>query len=213
MRIAVIGAFGKTGRSVIKEARDRGHEIVAIAHRNHEEVDLGVEQLLIKDIMNLTVDDLKDVDAVVDAISAWTPETFYVHTDGISHLANILKGTDIRYLKVGGAGTLFINSDHTKMLKDRPDYPKDWLPLADVLVESLNRLRSYSDIHWTYVTPAFNYDPEGIRMGDYKIGGEEYHSEDDSKSYISYADYAIGMLDILEKKLYVRRRITLFNDK
>ncbi|GEO63420.1 NAD(P)-dependent oxidoreductase [Companilactobacillus nantensis] len=213
MKIAVIGAFGKTGRSVIKEAQSRGHEIMAIAHRNHEEVDLGVEQLLIKDIMDLTVDDLKDVDSVIDAISAWTPETFYVHTDGISHLANILKGTGIRYLKVGGAGTLFINSNHTKMLKDRSDYPKDWLPLADVLAESLNRLRSYSDIRWTYVTPAFNYDPEGIRTGDYQVGGEEYHANDDRKNYISYADYAIGMLDILEKGLYIRQRITLFTDK
>ncbi|MFC6175955.1 NAD(P)-dependent oxidoreductase [Companilactobacillus huachuanensis] len=213
MKIAVIGAFGKTGRAVIKETQSRGHEVLAIAHKNHEEIDLSVEQLLIKDIMDLTTNDLKGVDAVVDAISAWTPETFYVHTDGISHLANILKGTNIRYLKVGGAGTLFINSEHTKMLKDRSNYPKDWLPLADVLVESLRRLRSYSDIRWTYVTPAFNYDPEGIRTGKYQVDGEEYRAKDDSKNYISYADYAVGMLDIIEHESYIRQRITLVGNK
>lgn len=211
MKIAVIGAFGKTGQAVIKEAQQRGHSIVGIAHKNHEEIDLGVEKLIIKDIMDLTKNDLKGVDAVVDAISAWTPETFYVHTDGISHLAKILKDTDIRYLKVGGAGTLFINSEHTKMLKDRPNYPKDWMPLADALVASLDRLRSYSNIRWTYVTPAFNYDPEGIRTGDYQIDSEEYLATDDSKHYISYADYAVGMIDIIEKGTYIRQRITLVN--
>ncbi|MFC6323623.1 NAD(P)-dependent oxidoreductase [Companilactobacillus baiquanensis] len=213
MKIAVIGAFGKTGRAVINEAQSRGHQILAIAHKDHAEIELKADKLLIKDIMDLTTDDLKEVDAIVDAISAWTPETFYVHTDGISHIMNILKGTNIRYLKVGGAGTLFINSEHTKMLKDRTNYPDDWMPLADALVESLSRLRSYSNIRWTYMTPAFNYDPKGTRTGKYQIDGEEYHAQDDSKHYISYADYAVGMLDIIEKGTYERQRITLVNEK
>ncbi|MFD1417825.1 NAD(P)-dependent oxidoreductase [Companilactobacillus keshanensis] len=207
MKIAVIGAYGKTGRALIQEATKRGHSVLAIAHRQHD--DITYDNLLIKDLMDLTAADLSGLDAVIDAVSAWTPETFAVHTTGLSHLAQILSNTNTRYLKVGGAGTLYINADHTKMLKDRADYPTDWVPLADVLVASLNRLRSYSNIAWTYVTPAFNYDSEGPATGYYHIDGEEYLAKSDDDSYISYADYATGMLDILENNTYVRQRITL----
>ncbi|WP_143463557.1 NAD(P)-dependent oxidoreductase [Levilactobacillus enshiensis] len=145
----------------------------------------------------------------MDAVSAWTPATFAVHTDGISHIAQILANTKTRYLKVGGAGTLYINADHTRMLKDREDYPQDWLPLADVLVASLARLRSYSNLAWTYVTPAFNYDAEGSATGNYHIDGEDYLAKNDADSYISYADFAMGILDVLEQQTYIRQRITL----
>lgn len=212
MKIAVIGAFGKSGQAIIQEAKQRGHTVLAIAHRDHPEVSLAYDQLLIKDLFDLTREDLADVDAVIDAVSAWTPETFAVHTTGISHLAQLLTGTTTRYLKVGGAGTLYINAEHTKMLKDRADYPADWLPLADVLVASLNRLRSYSNLAWTYVTPAFNYDANGAKTGQYHVDGEDYLATKDEDSYISYADYATGMIDLLENGHYIRQRITLVGD-
>ncbi|WP_421016489.1 NAD(P)-dependent oxidoreductase [Furfurilactobacillus cerevisiae] len=213
MKIAVIGAYGKTGQAVIKEAQDRGHEILAIAHKRHENLDLHGAQILIKDIMDLTAKDFDGADAIIDAVSAWTPETFAVHTTGLSHIATLLNGTKTRYLKVGGAGTLFINSEHTKMIKDRDNYPTDWLPLANALVASLNRLRSYSNIQWTYVTPAFNYDPDGAKTGNYHIDGEEYRAQNDDDHYISYADYAIGLLDMIEQKSYLRQRVTLVGKK
>lgn len=209
MKIAVIGAFGKSGQAIIHEAHQRGHQVLAIAHRDHPEVTLPYDQLLIKDLFDLTKTDLTGVDAVIDAVSAWTPETFAVHTTGISHLAQLLAGTTTRYLKVGGAGTLYINAEHTQMLKDRADYPTDWLPLADALVASLDRLRSYSNLAWTYVTPAFNYDATGAATGHYHVDGENYLATNDDDSYISYADYATGMLDLLENGQYVRQRITL----
>lgn len=209
MKFAVIGAFGKSGQAIIREAKQRGHTVLAIAHRDHPDITLGADRLLIKDLFDLTKADLADVDAVIDAVSAWTPATFAVHTTGISHLASLLAGTATRYLKVGGAGTLYINVEHTQMLKDRADYPADWLPLADVLVASLNRLRSYSNLAWTYVTPAFNYDATGAATGHYHVDGEDYLATDDADSYISYADYATGMLDLLESGRYVRQRITL----
>lgn len=209
MKIAVIGAFGKSGQAIIREANHRGHTVLAIAHRDHPEVALKYDQLLIKDLFDLTKNDLAGVDAVIDAVSAWTPETFAVHTAGISHLAQLLTGTTTRYLKVGGAGTLYINAEHTQMLKDRTDYPTEWGPLADALVASLDRLRSYSNLVWTYVTPAFNYDATGTATGQYHVDGEDYRAINDDDSYISYADYATGMIDVLESGKYIRQRITL----
>jgi len=207
MKIAIIGAYGKTGRAVIQEALRRGHTVLPIAHRKHDQP--TYDNLLIKDLMNLTKADLAGVDAVIDAVSAWTPASFPIHTTGISHMAHLLAGTPTRYLKVGGAGTLYTNSDHTEMLKDREDYPQNLLPLANALVASLTRLRSYSSLAWTYVTPAHNYDATGKATGIYHVDGEEYLAQKDTDSYISYADYATGMLDILEQGTYIRQRITL----
>jgi len=70
-------------------------------------------------------------------------------------------------------------------------------------------LRSYSNPAWTYVTPAFNYDADGPATGHYQTDGEDYLAENDADSYISYADFATGILDILEQQTYIRQRITL----
>lgn len=209
LKIVVLGAYGKSGQTIINAAEKRGFDVLGVAHRQHPEIDLGTTQVLIKDLMSLTKADLQGYDAVIDAVSAWTPETFSIHTDGISHLANLLRNSKTRYLKIGGAGTLYTNLSHTKQLKDRANYPTEMLPLADVLCESLNRLRSYSDLNWTYLTPAFNYDPEGKATGKYRIEGEEFLATNDDDSYITYADFATATLDILEAKTYIRQRITL----
>ena len=213
VKLVVLGAYGKSGQAIINAASERGHEILAVAHRRHDEITLPTKHILIKDLMELTVADIDSYDAVIDAVSAWTPATFSVHTDGISHLAKLLRQTNTRYLKIGGAGTLYINEMHTKQLKDRDNYPVEMLPLADVLCESLDRLRSYSDLAWTYVTPAFNYDPDGIATGKYRIDGEEFLATSDDDSYISYADFATALLDIIESKSYIRQRITLVSQQ
>lgn len=206
MKIAVIGAYGKSGRAIMGAAEKNGHKTLAIGRKQH---DVQFANFLIKDLMALTKEDIAGYDAIIDATSAWTPVTFALHTDGVSHLSNLISGTETRLLKVGGAGTLYLDNTHTKMLKDRADYPTDWLPLADALVASLGRMRSYSNVAWTYVTPAFNYDVDGEATGKFHIDGEEFLAENDEDSYISYADFALGVISIIEHGTYIRQRITL----
>ncbi|KQL52765.1 hypothetical protein AN964_04015 [Heyndrickxia shackletonii] len=211
MKIIVLGAYGKSGRSIIPEAEKRGHEVLAVAHRKHE--DVHYKNVLIKDIMDLTKEDIAGYDAIIDGVSAWVPETFHVHTDGVSHIANLLEGSNTRYIKIGGTGTLFINKEHTKYFKDWENYMEEYKPLAEVLVQSLERLRSYSNIAWTYATPAFNYDVEGEATGKYHFDGEEFSIEDIPTSHISYADFASALIDILENGSYVRQRMTIVGDE
>jgi uncharacterized protein YbjT (DUF2867 family) len=89
MRIAVIGAFGKAGSLIAEEAISRGHDVTAIARRKHDD---RFAKLIEKDLMDLTRDDLTGFDAVVDAASAWTPDTFHIHTDGIRPRLTISHG-------------------------------------------------------------------------------------------------------------------------
>lgn len=208
MRIAVIGAFGKAGSLIAEEAISHGHDVTAIARRKHDD---RYEKLIEKDLMALTRDDLTGFDAVVDAASAWTSETFHIHTDGISHLHALLEGTDTRFLMMGGAGTLYVNKEHTMMVKDQPDYMEELKPLAAALTANLERIRSYSDWAWTYVTPPFNLTWEGRDTGEYIIGGEEFITNDKGESYISYRDFAKAMIDITENPEYIRKRVCVLS--
>jgi len=205
MKIAVIGAHGKAGNLIAKEAIKRGHDVTAIVRKKHND---NFENVIEKDLMDLNKEDLAGFDAVANAVSAWTEDTFFIHTDGISHLAQLLEGTDTKLLMVGGAGTLYINKEHSLQLMDKPDFPEEIKPLGKALRANLERLRSFSNLRWTYVSPPYELDFDGPETGNYIIGGEEFFTNDEGKSYISYSDYAKAFVDIIEND-YVRRRVSV----
>ncbi|MEM5008473.1 NAD(P)H-binding protein [Priestia megaterium] len=205
MKIAVIGAHGKAGNLIAKEAIKRGHDVTAIVRKKHND---DFKNVIEKDLMDLNKEDLTGFGAIANAVSAWTDDTFFIHTDGISHLAQLLEGTDTKLLMVGGAGTLYINKEHSLRVMDKPDFPEELKPLGKTLNSNLERLRSFSNIRWTYVTPAFELDFDGSETGNYIIGGEEFFTNDEGKSYISYLDYAKAFVDIIEND-YVRRRVSV----
>ncbi|SHJ43187.1 NAD(P)H-binding [Tessaracoccus bendigoensis DSM 12906] len=114
----------------------------------------------------------------------------------------LLRGTETRYLKVGGANTLFIDGAHTRRLQELPSYyPRYMQGLSDAHQRGLDILRRFSDLRWTYVTPAYKFAPLGEYTGKYHVRGEEYRpgEDDDPMDYISYADYAKAMVDIIER--------------
>ena len=104
MKIAVVAAAGKAGRKIVREAADRGMDVTAFV-RTASEID-GAHTTVVRDIFDLTAEDLAGFDAVVDAFGAWTPETLPQHSTSLAHLCDILSGTDVRLLVVGGAGSL-----------------------------------------------------------------------------------------------------------
>lgn len=216
MKIMVIGAYGHLGRLIMAEAQARGHDVVGVAHRQHA----GTTQshVIIKDMLELTPQDIAGVDAIVDAVGAWTPATEAIHYTGPLHMITLIKGTAIHYLKVGGANTLYINAAHTHTLQELPlYYPNYMQDLGSAHAEGLKVLRGTDDVNWTYVTPTYNFDPDGKRTGSYRVAGEEFkparsqNPNDGKQDYISYADFAKGVIDIIENKQYSRQRITLFS--
>jgi putative NADH-flavin reductase len=205
MKIAVIGAHGKAGNLIAQNAIKRGHDVTAIVRKKHND---NFKTTIEKDLIDLNKEDLIGFDAVVNAVSAWTEDTFYIHTDGISHLAQLLEETDTKLLMVGGAGTLYINKEHSLQLIDKPDFPEELKALGKTLRANLERLRSFSNLRWTYVSPAYELDFEGPATSNYIIGGEEFFTNDEGKSYISYLDFAEAFVDIIEND-YVRRRVSV----
>ncbi|WP_228724709.1 NAD(P)-dependent oxidoreductase [Campylobacter massiliensis] len=125
----------------------------------------------VKVVFELSKADLEGFDAVISAFAAWTPETFGLHKKVAKHLADALSGTKTRLLVVGGAGTLYVDDKGT-MAMDAPDFPSEYMGVAKATAESFFELKGRTDVLWTYVSPAGDYDANGARTGKYNLGGD-----------------------------------------
>lgn len=208
MKIAVVCANGKAGKLIVKEAVDRGHDVTAVVRGENQTV---AQHTLVKDLFDLTSEDLAGFDAVVDAFGAWTPETLSEHSTSLAHLCDILSGTETRLLVVGGAGSLYVNPEHTAVVADGPEFPEAFKPLAAAQGKALEELRARDDVRWTFISPAADFQADGERTGAYILAGEELHLNDAGESVISYADYAIAMVDEAERAsdAHIRQRISV----
>lgn len=206
MKIAVVCANGKAGQLIVKEALSRGLDVTAVVRGGNR---TEASQVIQKDLYDLTAADLKGFDVVVDAFGAWTEDTLPQHSTSLKHLCDILSGTDVRLLVVGGAGSLYVNPEHTAQVMDGPDFPNVFKPLASNMGKALAELRQRSDVKWTYVSPAGDFQAEGDRTGKYILGGEELTLNGRGESVISYADYAIAMVDEAVSGGHIRQRISV----
>ena len=151
-------------------------------------------------------------DAVVDACGAWTPETLDAIPNAVKKLCELLNGTDTRLLIVGGAGSLYVNKEHTLTVSDGKDFPDAFKPLAAVHQTALDYLRGVKDVKWTYLSPAADFQADGEKTGKYILGGEELTLNSNGESVISYADYAIAMVDEIEKGNHIGQRISVVKE-
>lgn len=206
MKIAVVCANGKAGKLIVKEAVSRGFDVTAVVRGDNSTV---VKKVLQKDLFDLTADDLKDFDVVVDAFGAWTEETLPQHSTSLNHLCDVLSGSKTRLLVVGGAGSLYVNAEHTACVADGPDFPDVFKPLAAAMAKALGELRQRNDVKWTYISPAGDFQADGERTGKYILGGEELTLNEKGESVISYADYAIAMVDEAENGNHIQERISV----
>lgn len=209
MKIAVICANGKAGRLIVEEAVDRGMEVTAVVRSDNA---TAAQKVLKKDLFELTAADLGEFDVVVDAFGAWTEDTLPQHSTSLKHLCDILSGTDTRLLVVGGAGSLYVNPEHTACVADGPDFPDIFKPLAAAMAKALDELRERKDVRWTYISPAGDFQAEGERTGKYILGGEELTLNSKGESIISYADYAIAMVDEIVNATNIQKRISVVKE-
>ena len=200
-KVAVVCAAGKEGRLLVDEAVSRGYDVTGFV-RGSDKVANPKAKTVVKDLFDLTREDLIRFDAVIDAFGAWTPETLPLHKTSLKHLCDVLSGTKVRLLVVGGAGSLYVNPEHTVQVKDLESFPAMFKPLADMQGAALDDLRKRSDVQGDFVA-------DGERTGEYLLGGEEYFVNDKGESRLSYADYAIAMVDEIENANNIRKRFSV----
>ena len=205
MKIAIIAANGKAGKLIMNEALERGLDVTAIV-RDKTKINNSKVKVIEKDLFNLTKDDLKEFDTIVNAFGVWEEKELDKHLSAMEHLCNILANTNIRLMAVGGAGSLYIDSG--KKLMDSETFPDIFKPLAKSMSKSFDILKNKKDVLWTYVSPSADFQADGEKTGEYNIGNNELLFNSKGESSISYADYAIAFVDEIQNKKYLNQQIT-----
>lgn len=211
MKIAVIGASGKAGRLIMEEATARGHEVAAIV-RNAAKVQNPRVQVQEKDVFDLNTEDMQAYDVVVNAFGA-APGQEHLHVEAGRVLIQALKGlARTRLIVVGGAGSLFVDEAKTVRLMDTPEFPKEYYATASNQGQNLQDLQQSADVQWTFISPAAFFDPQGKRTGSYKKGKDHLITNEKGQSYVSYADYAVAVLDEIESPQHKNERFTVVSE-
>lgn len=205
MKVVLYGATGRAGSRILEELRARGHVVRAVA-RDTTKVPVGVES---------KQDDLSNVDTIAgiisgaDAvISAYRPplenaEPLLAVTERL--IAAVKKAGNLRLLAIGGSGSLEVAPGLTLI---KSGYlPAEWLPIATAHMNALNLLRA-SDINWTSLSPAGFFEP-GERTGKFRLGRDELITDEKGESRISMEDYAIALVDELERPAHERARFSI----
>ena len=209
MKIAVVAANGKAGKLIVEEAVNRGMDVTAIVRGENKTV---AQKAIVKDLFDLTSEDLSGFDVVVDAYGNWTPEAIDLIPAATVHLAIVLTGSNTRLLVVGGAGSLYVDPEHTKTVVDVTPFPEAAMPVVNGHGKALEELRKLDNVNWTYVSPAGDFQPDGERTGKYMLGGEELVLNSKGESVISYADYAIAMVDEIKSGKHIKERISVVSE-
>lgn len=210
MKIAVIGAGGKAGSEIVKEALHRGHEVTAIV-RSAAKVTDSRAAVLEKDVFDLSAGDLKGFDAVVNAFGAPFGEE-HLHVDAGNVLINALKDAPgTRLIVVGGAGSLFVDEAKTTKVVETPGFPDFVKPTALNQGKNLEILQGTEGLKWTFVSPSANF-AVGARTGSYVKGKDHLLVNSKGESYVSYADYAIAIVDEIEQPQHVGERFTVVSE-
>ena len=211
MKVGIIGATGKVGSLVLQEAKQRGHEVTAIVRNASKLSDQSVP-VIEKNIFDLTTEDVKQFDVVVNAFGAPLGEE-QAHVDAGHALIEAAKGTDTRIIVVGGAGSLYVDEAKTVKLIDTPEFPDFVKPTANGQGRNLEELQQTTDITWTFISPSAVFDAEGKRTGSYTAGKDHLLVNSKGESYISYADYAIAVVDEIENANHKNERFTVGGEK
>lgn len=208
-KIAIVAANGRVANKVIDEALSRGFEVTAYGRKDNN---TQATKYVKKDVFDLTKEDLTGFDAVVDAVGTWTLETLHVVPQAAAYLANLLQETDTRLVVVGGAGSLYVNKEHTSTLELQPNFPEAYKAVSAAHGSALAILRANKNVKWTYISPAADFQADGERTGKYISGGEELILNSRNESVISYADYAIALVDEIENGNHIGQRISVVKE-
>ena len=205
MKIAVIGAAGKAGALIVAEAKKRGHDVTAIVRPESVGKVKNSVEVLAKNVFDLTSDDLSKFEAVVSAIGT-QPGKETEHVDIAHHLINVFKAIpQVRLLVVGGAASLYQKEGSDARVLE--ELPPQFRGVPSQQMKALDEYKA-SDINWTFFSPAYTFDPVGLRTGKYELGGDYKIYNKVGASYISYADYAVAMVDEIENNAHPRQRFT-----
>jgi putative NADH-flavin reductase len=211
MAVAILGATGFVGSTLVNEACRRGHRVTAIARRAERVPgQRGVTAVAVdvNDTAGLAAI-LRGHDAVISAFNpGWkNPNLYDEQVRGTSSIIAAIRQAGVkRVLWTGGASGLEVAPGVRGI--DNPNLP-DWVrPGALATIEALEQLRQAPDLDWSFLAPSTELTL-GERTGRFRLGGDQLIVGADGRSWISVQDLAVAMIDELERPAHIRQRFTV----
>jgi putative NADH-flavin reductase len=207
MKIALFGASGTIGQRIAQEALSRGHDVTALV-RHPEKMPLNHAHLTVTSGDALNADSVAQLvaghDVAVSAIGpAGNPQALVDAAHAL--IAGVKRAHVNRLVVVGGAGSLEVAPG--VLLLDTPKMlAAPWRPVVLAHRDALEVYRK-ADLDWTFFSPADRIAP-GARSGKYRLGGDQLVTNEQGESFISAEDFAMALVDELEKPQFIRRRFT-----
>ncbi|HEY8533396.1 MAG TPA: NAD(P)H-binding protein [Micromonospora sp.] len=212
MKVLLFGASGNIGRAIATELLSRGHTVTGVTRRGRVE---GLEHERFTSLAGDATDPATVAslapghDAVANAVGpAVGRENDRDTIVGAARalIEGLRKAGVTRLVTIGGAGSLEVAPG--RRVLDDPNFPEMWRANAEAQAEALSIFRQVEDLEWTYISPAAHIG-EGPRTGVFRVGGDQLLTDENGKSEISYADYAVAFVNELENPTAIRRRITV----
>ena len=200
-KIAIIGATGRAGSQLLEEALRRGHSVTAIARDTSK---IGQRA----GVITKNVDAL-DAEALQAAVAGHDVVISAAHfaTLPASAVVGPVKQAGVnRLLVVGGAGSLLL-PDGTRVI-DSEGFPQAYKAEASAGALFLENLRQEKQLDWTFVSPSAEF-VEGERTGTFRVGKDDLLVSSEGRSWITFADYAIAMIDEVEAPKHSRQRFAV----
>ena len=201
MKVALIGASGKAGSRILAALLARGHRVTGIVR--------NPENLPPRPGLEVRKGDASDTAGLVPLIAghdAVISATRFVSTDARALIDAVKQAGVPRLLVVGGAGSLVTAAG--VQVVDMPNFPDFVRPESRAGCVFLDLLRAETTLDWTFLSPSESFAP-GARTGTFRLGGDRVLVDESGRSAISMEDYAIAMVDELERPRHTRRRFTV----
>lgn len=205
--VVVFGGTGYTGSNVVSEAASRGHEVISVSRRPPTEPLSGVRYET-GDVGQVAERVIPGADAVVATLAPrgdMAGRLVEVYTE----LARLSAEAGARYFQVGGFSSLRPAEGAPRVVEG--DVPEEYR--AEALEGEATRAmlagRSPDGLDWVFFSPAASYGAwaPGERTGTYRLGGEVALFDADGGSNLSGADFAVAIVDEIEKNSLHREHV------
>ncbi|MGN9766264.1 NAD(P)-dependent oxidoreductase [Micromonospora sp. SD12] len=196
-RIIVFGAGGRAGRAAVREAQARGHQVTAVVRDPDRHRDLAATETV-----RVAAGDVTDAgrvgalavghDAAIHAAADLTaPPDVFFPTAARALTAGMAASGTRRLLVVGLASVL--PTAGGELLMDTAGYPQEYRSFYLGHAAGVETLRHAGPaLDWLVLSPAGDFDHGGTGIGRYR------RATADAASRITYADFAIALLDETE---------------
>ncbi|MGK9128279.1 NAD(P)-dependent oxidoreductase [Olivibacter sp. SA151] len=215
MKIALIGATGFVGETILNELLNRGQEVTVLlrdpSKLNTQDEKLHITQVDVLDTENF-VKALQGFDLVISSYNAgWTnPNLYNDFLTGSKAIQEGVKKAGVkRLLVIGGAGSLY--AAEGLQIVDTPEFPAEWKPGAQASRDYLNILKQEQDIDWTFISPApeMHHGLPRERKGTYRTGADYPVADEAGRSWITVDDLAVAIVDEALNPQHIKQRFTV----